>query len=163
MTDTPPPLTDEQIEELARLEREAAWAAPWTVHSFEIECPCPNGEDCGNLHACDEVEAREAYPFSPDDPADEGEGQCVVQIAVPGLESLAGPNARFIAAARNALPALLDAYKRQREALWAVIAQAHPPDGSGLTLGDLVMHMERIARTALSPETPGRARGEDAP
>jgi hypothetical protein len=95
------------LEELRRLLA-AAWPAPWVARTFEIECPCPNGEDCGDLHACDEVEAPEAYPASPDDPAPPGQGQCVVQIAVPGLESLAGPNAEFIAAARNSLPSLLD-------------------------------------------------------
>jgi hypothetical protein len=99
-------LSDEQIDELERLER-AAWVAPWVAHTFEIDCPCPNGEDCGDTHSCEQIEAPEAYPSSPEEPAAPGEGQCVVQISVPGLESLAGPTAAFIAAARNALPSLL--------------------------------------------------------
>ena len=99
-------LTDEQIAELERLMA-GAWPAPWVAHTFEIDCPCPNGEDCGDLHTCEQVEAPEAYPASPEDPAEPGDGQCVVQISVPGLESLAGPNAAFIARARNALPSLL--------------------------------------------------------
>jgi hypothetical protein len=109
----PTRLTDEQIAELRRLMA-GAWAAPWVARTFEIECPCPNGEDCGDLHTCEEVEAPEAYPDSPEAPAPEGEGQCVVQITVPGLESLAGPCAAFIAAARNAMPSLLSEVEAAR-------------------------------------------------
>jgi len=111
---TPTPLTDAELAELERLEKEAAWPAPWRAHTFEIECPCPNGEDCGDMHSCEEVEAPEAYPASPEAPADLGDGQCVVQIDVPGLESLAGPNAAFIAASRNALPRLLSEVRARR-------------------------------------------------
>src|SRR5512146_64648 len=106
-------LTDTEIAELKRLEAKT-WAAPWTARTFEIYCPCPNGEDCGSSHTCEEVEAREAYPASHEEPADEGEGQCVVQISVPGLESLAGPTAEFIAAVRNDLPSLLAEVERRR-------------------------------------------------
>jgi hypothetical protein len=105
-------------EQLANLERliAGAWAAPWVAHTFEIDCPCPNGDDCGDTHTCEQVEAPEAYPASPEDPAPAGEGQCVVQISVPGLESLARPNAEFIVAARNALPALIAEVRRLRSA-----------------------------------------------
>jgi hypothetical protein len=99
------PLTAD-LDALERLMA-AAWPAPWRAHTFEIDCPCPNGEHCGDSHSCEEVEAPEAYPASPEEPADEGDGQCVVQISVPGLESLARPTAEFIAAARNDLPAIL--------------------------------------------------------
>jgi len=53
------------------------------------------------------VEAPEAYPASPSEPAPAGEGQCVVQISTPGLEMFARPCAEFIASARNELPAIL--------------------------------------------------------
>jgi hypothetical protein len=100
-------MSDEtKIAELERLMA-AAWPAPWVAHTFEIDCPCPNGEHCGDTHSCEQVEAPEAYPASPEEPAAPGEGQCVVQISVPGLESLAGPTAAFIVAARNTLPSLL--------------------------------------------------------
>jgi hypothetical protein len=105
--------TEEQIAELEALMAQA-WPAPWTARTFEIDCPCPNGEHCGDSHTCEEVEAPEAYPASPAAPAAEGEGQCVVQISVPGLESLAGPNARFIATARNLLPSLIAALRAAR-------------------------------------------------
>jgi len=82
------------------------WPAPWIAHTFEVDCPCPNGADCGNPHTCEEVEAPEAYPASPERPAEPGRGQCVVQIATPGLEKFAKPCAEFIAMARNELPAI---------------------------------------------------------
>ena len=108
--------SDETLDELERLEGET-WVAPWVARTFEVDCPCPNGEDCGDMHSCEEVEAPEAYPDSHEEPAPEGEGQCVVQISVPGLESLSRPTAQFIAAARNALPALLAEVRRLRGAL----------------------------------------------
>ena len=82
------------------------WPGPWVAHTFEVDCPCPNGEDCGAMHDCTEVEDRTAYPSSPEDPAEPGSGQCVVQINTPGLETFAKPCAEFIAAARNELPAI---------------------------------------------------------
>jgi hypothetical protein len=82
------------------------WPAPWTATTFEIECPCPNGADCGDDHTCDEVAALEAYPWSPGRPAKEGSGQCVVQISTPGIECFSRPCAEFIASARNELPAI---------------------------------------------------------
>lgn len=95
------------VEQLRELER-AAFCAPWRSRAFEIDCPFPHGEDCGDLHTCCEVEAPEHYPNSPAEPAGEGDGQCVIQIDVPGLEDLSERNAAFIAAMRNALPLLLD-------------------------------------------------------
>jgi hypothetical protein len=103
----------EEVDTLDRLLAQA-WPAPWVPRSFEIDCPCPNGEHCGDSHSCEEVEATEAYPASPENPAPEGEGQCVVQISVPGLESLARPNAELIATARNVLPALIADWRRLR-------------------------------------------------
>jgi hypothetical protein len=82
------------------------WPAPWTAHTFEIDCPCPNGVDCGDAHSCEEVESLTAYPYSPEEPATEGHGQCVVQISVPGLETFSRPCAEFIVSARNELPAI---------------------------------------------------------
>ena len=84
------------------------WPGPWVAHTFEIDCPCPNGEHCGDTHDCAEVEDRTAYPASPEKPAEPGHGQCVVQINTPGLETFAKPCAEFIAAARNELPAIRD-------------------------------------------------------
>jgi len=80
------------------------WPAPWVARTWEVDCPCPNGQHCGDTHSCEEVEAPEAYPASPEEPAPAGEGQCVVQISTPGLECFARPCAEFIAAARNELP-----------------------------------------------------------
>lgn len=101
---TPPDL--DALERLIAHER--VWAAPWVARTFEIDCPCPNGEHCGDSHSCEEVEAREEYPNgAPGEPADEGSGQCVVQISVPGLATFAGPTAAAIAALRNAAPELL--------------------------------------------------------
>ena len=84
------------------------WPGPWVAHTFEVDCPCPNGEHCGDTHDCAEVEDRTAYPASPEKPAEPGHGQCVVQINTPGLETFAKPCAEFIAAARNELPAIRD-------------------------------------------------------
>lgn len=108
-------VSEERLEELERLVA-GAWEGPWVAHTFEIDCPCPNGEHCGDTHSCEQVEAPEAYPASHRHPAAPGEGQCVVQIHVPGLESLAGPNARFIAAARTAVPELIAEIRRLRAA-----------------------------------------------
>ena len=100
-------MTKTDRDALRALEaNERVWQAPWVAHTFEIDCPCPNGEHCGDTHTCEEVESPEAYP----------EGQCVVQISVPGLETFAGPTAQFIAASRNALVSLLDAAD-ERDAL----------------------------------------------
>jgi hypothetical protein len=114
-TGTDEGVSEEQLAEWERLVA-GAWAAPWVAHTFEIDCPCPNGEHCGDSHTCEEVEAPAAYPASPEDPAPAGEGQCVVQISVPGLESLARPTAEFIAAARTAVPALVAEVRRLRSA-----------------------------------------------
>ena len=103
--------TSMQFDELeAALADERLWNAPWTAHTFEIDCPCPNGEHCGDSHSCEEIEALEAYPRgAPGEPAEEGEGQCVVQISVPGLETFAAPTAKAICLLRNLGPALLAA------------------------------------------------------
>jgi hypothetical protein len=109
------PLTNTQLAEWEKLVQDTKlWPAPWTARTFEIDCPCPNGEDCGESHSCEEVESPEAYPASHEDPAPESEGQCVVQISVPGLESLTRPTAEFIAAARTAVPLLLAEVRRLR-------------------------------------------------
>ena len=108
-------ITEEQLIEWEALTADSRlWAAPWIARTFEIDCPCPNGEDCGETHSCEEVESPEAYPASPAAPAAVGEGQCVVQISVPGLESLSRPTAEFIAASRTAMPALLAEVRRLR-------------------------------------------------
>lgn len=105
-------ISDDKLNHLEVLLQNA-WPAPWTHHTFDISCPCENAEDCDNCpgeqdgQTCAEVEAREAYPYSHKDPAQEGCGQCVVQINVPGLESFAARNAEFIAEMRNMLPAIL--------------------------------------------------------
>lgn len=112
-------LTPAELDDLERLHREA-FRAPWVSRTFEIECPCPNGEDCGDSHTCEEVEAPEEYPADSEHPAEPGHGQCVVQIDVPGLEQFARSNGQLIAAARNALPRLIAAAReaeRLREAL----------------------------------------------
>ena len=112
------------------------WPGPWVAHTFEIDCPCPNGEHCGDTHDCAEVEDRTAYPASPEKPAEPGHGQCVVQINTPGLETFAKPCAEFIAAARNELPAirarlaeleaqLLDDAAKLQEGIALVAAKAH--------------------------------------
>lgn len=81
------------------------WKSPWVAHTFEIDCPCPNGEHCGDSHTCEEVEAPKEYP----------DGQCVVQISVPGLETFAKPTAELIAYYRTAAPLLADECERLRE------------------------------------------------
>ena len=96
-------ITEEQLAELeVVLADPGLWAAPWSAREFEVDCPCPNGEHCGDSHTCAEVEAREEYPRgSRGKPADEGDGQCVVQISVPGLVTFALPTARCVALLRN--------------------------------------------------------------
>ena len=111
------------IDALSALEQ-AAFCAPWTAHTFEIDCPCPNGVHCGDSHTCEEVEAPQEYPHSPDDPAQTGDGQCVVQISVPGLETFAKRNAALIVATRNALPALLAEIRAAREVVESVRARS---------------------------------------
>lgn len=88
-----------------------AFRAPWVSHTFEIDCPCPNGEHCGDAHSCEEVDAPEEYPNSPEEPAAgdaEDPGQCIVQISVPGLETFAKANGSLVAFMRNRFGALLD-------------------------------------------------------
>jgi hypothetical protein len=106
----------------AAVRAKGVWAAPWSARRFAIECPCPRGVHCGELHTCWEVEAREEYPHgAPGEPADEGDGQCVVQIEVPGLEDFAAPTAAAIVAMRNGIEGLLAA-ARERDALRARLA-----------------------------------------
>jgi hypothetical protein len=94
------------LDEFERLERDPRlWKAPWRAHTFEIDCPCPNGDDCGDTHYCCEVEAPDEYPDS----------QCVVQISVPGLETFAEPTAAFIAFARNNAAAIIAELRAARE------------------------------------------------
>lgn len=102
------PLDLDAIE--AAVRAKGVWKAPWSAHEFEIDCPCPNGEHCGDTHSCVEVEAREEYPCgAPGEPAEEGQGQCVVQIDVPGLDLFAHPTAAAIVALRNNADGLLAA------------------------------------------------------
>ena len=104
----------------AAVHAEGVWKAPWTARTFEIECPCPDG--CGEPHTCEEVEALEEYPNgAPGEPADEGDGQCVIRIDVPGLEDFAGPTAAAIVALRNNADALIEA-ARERDRLRALLA-----------------------------------------
>jgi hypothetical protein len=123
-------MTDKTLDlaELRRLcEDPETFRRPWTLHRFEIACPCPNGDDCGDTHDCVEVEALEEYPASPKEPAPEGQGQCVVQISIPGLERFAQANGGLIVAAVNALPALLDEVERltrENEALMRIAEAA---------------------------------------
>lgn len=116
MTDTPTPPTTEELQEWQALcDDPRLWCAPWSASTWEIDCPCPNGEHCGDTHSCETVEALEAYPNGkPGEPAAVGDGQCVVQIDVPGLDIFAKPNGAFIAAARSALPRLLAEVARLR-------------------------------------------------
>jgi hypothetical protein len=39
------------IDDLRAIEAKL-WPAPWRARSFEIDCPCPNDEHCGNSHTC---------------------------------------------------------------------------------------------------------------
>ena len=106
----------------AAVHASGVWKAPWTARTFEIECPCPNGVHCGEPHTCEEVEALEEYPNgAPGEPADEGDGQCVIRIDVPGLEDFAGPTAAAIVALRNNADALIEA-ARERDRLRALLA-----------------------------------------
>ena len=80
------------LAEVRRLDTHPhTWKAPWVAHTFEIDCPCPNGDSCGDPHTCEEVEAPEAYP----------DGQCVVQVSVPGLETFARPTAELLGQLRD--------------------------------------------------------------
>lgn len=103
-------ITRQQIDDLRALEAKA-FRGPWSYTRFEIELD--HGEDCeyGDEPVdCVEVQAPQEYP----------DGQCVCQqnvILVPGLECFAEPNGKFIAAARNALPGLLDEIERLRDVL----------------------------------------------
>ena len=109
MTKKDAPVTPERRAELRALA-ERAWQPPWVARTFEIDCPCPNGSHCGDSHTCEEVEATEEYPNgAPGEPAAEGDGQCVVQISVPGLDTFSKPTAALIAAMRNGLEPLLTA------------------------------------------------------
>jgi len=133
--------------DLAALRRlcEGGFRRPWTMRRFEIDCPCPNGDDCGDSHDCVEVESREEYPASPEQPAEEGHGQCIVQISVPGLEEFAQANGELVVAAVNALPALLDRVERAeregaeliRDAEARVQAMQHYLDEPGAALHSL--------------------------
>ncbi len=123
------------ITELRRLLAASPWCAPWVAHTFEIDCPCPNGEDCGDTHTCEHIEAPDAYP----------DGQCVVQISVPGLERFSAPTGQLIAAMRNALPALLDeaeAAARMRDTLRLLVSTGT----DGATSCNNSMHNEEVLR-----------------
>jgi hypothetical protein len=116
----------------------AAFDAPWVARTFEIDCPCPNGSHCGDSHTCEEVESPEMYPASHDEPAADGEGQCVVQIAVPGLESLARRNAEFIAHAREDVPALIAEVRSLRAQLATVTSRAEKAERERDELANVV-------------------------
>jgi hypothetical protein len=108
----------------------AMFKGPWRAHTFEIDCPCPNGNHCGNPHTCEEVEAPEEYPSPP--------GQCVVQIDVPGLDTFAKANAEGIAWMRNALPELAAHVRRMQPLIEYVQHDAScniGTDGRGCSCG----------------------------
>jgi hypothetical protein len=96
-------LTEQELDELERLEKEA-FRAPWTYANFEVECDtCNAGEDCGNPECdgshvpCTQIESPDEYP----------DGQVVAQFQVPGISTLADRNGALIVALRNAAPSLL--------------------------------------------------------
>ena len=102
-------ITEEQLAELERLEREA-FCGPWTYENWEIDCPAiGSGDECGYEHNVATVLAPDEYPNDPESP------QVVAQIDVPGLEMFAARNGAFIVAARNALPALIQEVRRLRD------------------------------------------------
>lgn len=85
---------------------DAAFKGPWISRTWEVEC---EHYDCDDSHDLETVLAPEEYP------AFEGDPQVVAQVSqhdgaitTPGLEQFASANAAFIAAARTALPVLLD-------------------------------------------------------
>jgi len=106
-----PPVDLDRLEELSA----AAFCAPWTASTFEIDCPCPNGVDCGDPHSCEVVEALEEYPDSPEEPAQAGQGQCIVQISVPGLDRFAKANGALITALRNNVGAIVRELRAARD------------------------------------------------
>jgi hypothetical protein len=151
-------LTPAELDELAALEAKA-FCAPWVARSFEIECPCPNGQHCGDSHTCEEVNAPEEYPWSSDAPADpdaENAGQCIVQIDVPGLEDFAKANAALIAAMRNKLPALLSMARRLGDAE----DMAREAEGHCDVLHQLANVREEVTALALEQLTAATARAE---
>jgi len=101
-------LTEAELAELERMDR-AAFRAPWTYESWEIDCPeIYGGDECGYEHNIATVIAPDEYPNDPNRP------QVVAQIDVPGIDVLAHRNGALIAAARNALPRLLAELRRLR-------------------------------------------------
>ena len=114
---------DTLIARVRELDAGRAWKPPWAAHTFEIDCPCPNGEHCGETHTCEEVEAPEAYP----------DGQCVVQIDVPGLERFARPTAELIAEYRTAAPLLAAEVERLRAQVAELRAALEPFAGFDIT------------------------------
>lgn len=126
-----------------------AWKGPWIAHTFEIDCPCPNGEDCGDTHTCDEVRAPDEYP--------EG-GQCVVQITVPGLERFASPTAAAIAALHNAAPAMFAELRRlraevataRREAIEAAARECDEEEGTHRRAAFDALGSTRLADAGMS-------------
>ncbi|GMV18406.1 MAG: hypothetical protein AMXMBFR56_66300 [Polyangiaceae bacterium] len=133
--DRPPgPEGDPIAETIARVREldthPHTWKAPWVARTFEIDCPCPNGEDCGDPHDCCEVEAPEEYP----------DGQCVVQIHVPGLETFARPTAELIAFYRTAAPQLAAECQRLRRALEDIAGYEVP------TFGEVALQVCRDMR-----------------
>ena len=134
------------------------WPGPWVAHTFEIDCPCPNGEHCGDTHDCAEVEDRTAYPASPEKPAEPGHGQCVVQINTPGLETFAKPCAEFIAAARNELPAIR-ARLAEMDATLAFYLRVLEEEAAAAPTGGIRVHdgIMRALDLAEAPRAPTRA------
>ena len=133
-------LTGEELDEIARLEKEA-FRAPWTYAEWQIECSaceggtstedgsCPNPECDGETMPSTAIESPEEYP----------NGQLVAQFSVPGLSCLADKNGALIVALRNACPALLESARLAR--LAAELFEQH-----GEAMADSIAARAREAR-----------------
>lgn len=114
-------LTPEVLARLRELEK-AAFRPPWRAETWTVDC---REEDCGDEDCPGEADAEtvlapEEYPADPDSPQVVAHVDGAVTIHTPGLEGFARAHSEFIAAARNALPDLLDALeeaRRERDAL----------------------------------------------
>lgn len=108
-------LTDEQIAEL-RTKAEAATPGPWETRGYK--------------------EMRGKYVVGPRKPGDLGRGPVVLMQPL-FCDERSAANADFIAAARNLVPALLDALATARterdeaRAQVQAVREIVPPDGPG--------------------------------
>lgn len=91
---------------------DACFIGPWRAETWTVECD--HEDHCGDDHKVETV-------LSPDYPGEQVVAQVGEEIRTPGMECFARPHAEFIAACREAVPALIARVREQEELLRRLI------------------------------------------